>query len=387
MRILFTTTPGSGHFNPMIPLARAMTARGHQVTFASSPAWTPEVEAAGFRNIGCGPTWRETMTDPVMQEILRKDFFVELGRMGMVEDVVRAARSIDADLIAYEGAEVGGLLASAILGIPCVQASAAAGKMWWQIMQPKLATLAAEQGLDSERVASMDFPLVYVDRTPPTLETPGFVPYRNLYNARPEIYEHPSEMPSWADKLGNRPIVYVTLGTVFSNPQLFKLLAGAFAGEPVDVVLATGGAFPLEALGELPPNVHAGGYLPQSKLVARAEVVVAHGGYNTVISAMTYGVPMYVIPIEADQPYNASRLVAAGAAISAPVQEVPPGTPRQFTPPEPAAIRDAVRRLLGESSFKEAAGRVRAEIAAMPPVSSAVEHIEMAQRGAAATMA
>ena len=50
------------------------------------------------------------MADPVMQQIMRKDLFTELSRMGMVEDVVRAARTVEADLIAFEGAEVGGSL-------------------------------------------------------------------------------------------------------------------------------------------------------------------------------------------------------------------------------------------------------------------------------------
>ena len=55
MRILFTSIPGSGHFNPMIPLARAMVSRGQEVTFATSPAWTPKVEAAGFSKSRAGP--------------------------------------------------------------------------------------------------------------------------------------------------------------------------------------------------------------------------------------------------------------------------------------------------------------------------------------------
>ena len=92
MRILFTTIPGSGHFNPIVPTAKALQARGHEVTFAASEAFTSSIETAGFKNIPAGPSWLENMADPVMQEILRKEFFTELVRMGMVEGIVRAAK-------------------------------------------------------------------------------------------------------------------------------------------------------------------------------------------------------------------------------------------------------------------------------------------------------
>ncbi|MFN2463730.1 MAG: glycosyltransferase [Candidatus Dormibacteria bacterium] len=386
MRILFTTIPGSGHFNPMVPLARAMVSRGHEVTFASSPAWTPRVEAAGFQNIPCGPSWVESMADPVMQEILRKDFFAELSRMGMVEDVLRAARTVEADLVAFEGAEIGGLLAGAMLDVPTVMVSPAAGKMWREMTRDRIARAASEHGLDGGRVASDDFPLAYIDRTPPALEMPGFVPYPNLVNTRPEQYDGGGEVPAWLDDLTDKPIVYVTLGTVFNgNLPLFQLVISALAAEPYNVVVATGAGVPASAFGELPTNVRLGGYLPQSLVAARSAAVLCHGGYNTVISAMSAGVPMYAIPMGADQPYNAERVAAAGAGLHAAIHDGPPvAGPPPFTPPAPGEVRDAVRRLLEDPSFKAGAERVAAEIAAMPPVVTAVERIEVLVRERAA---
>lgn len=48
MRFLFTTIPGSGHFHPLVPTARALQRRGHDVVFAASPTFAPAIEAAGF---------------------------------------------------------------------------------------------------------------------------------------------------------------------------------------------------------------------------------------------------------------------------------------------------------------------------------------------------
>ena len=48
MRVLFTCVVGFGHFNPMVPLARAFVAAGHDVAVATDPAFCPTVEAMGF---------------------------------------------------------------------------------------------------------------------------------------------------------------------------------------------------------------------------------------------------------------------------------------------------------------------------------------------------
>ncbi len=279
MRILFTTIPGSGHFNPIVPTAKALQERGHEVSFAASGAFTPAIETAGFSNRASGPSWLENMADPVMQEILGKEFFVELLRMGMVEDVVSAARAAGAALIVGEGGEMAAPVAAALLDLPYVRHAPAAAKIWWPMIRDGVARAAQEHGVEGQRLIADDYPLVDIDRTPPSLETPGHVPAGNVVNVRPELYDGAGTMPAWADELGtSRPLVYVTLGTVFNgNIPLFQQDAGALGGEDVDVVMTTGRSTPREALGQLPGNVRVGGYLPQSQLVRRAAAVVCHG--------------------------------------------------------------------------------------------------------------
>ena len=49
MRALFTSTRGAGHFNPLVPFARAFERAGHDVMFAGPPDLEGAVDAAGFR--------------------------------------------------------------------------------------------------------------------------------------------------------------------------------------------------------------------------------------------------------------------------------------------------------------------------------------------------
>jgi UDP:flavonoid glycosyltransferase YjiC (YdhE family) len=379
MRFLFTTIPGSGHFNPMVPTALAFEARGHQVTFAASEAFTPIIEAAGFRNLPTGPSWLENMADPVMREILTKEFFIELTRMGMVEGVVRAAGVTHADAIVGGGAELGSRIAAALLDIPHISHAAGGAKIWWPMIREGVARAASEHGLDGKRVASDDFSAVDIDRTPPSLDTPGYVPGPNLINIRPDFVDFGSDLPAGLDELGaSRPLVFVTLGSVFNGyVPLFQLIAQALGDEDVDVLIALGRGIPAAALGELPANVKLAGYVPQNLVVQRASAIVCHGGYSTVVAALAAGVPLYVIPIAADQPYNGERIAIAGAGLSEPP---PPGEPAAgpaaFRPPPVEAVRNAVRRLLTDRSFAQGARRVAAEIAALPPAVVAVERVE-----------
>src|SRR6266511_1903697 len=99
MRFLFTTIPGSGHFHPLVPTARAVRRRGHDVVFAASPTFAPAIEAAGFEAYPAGPAWLEHLSDTVMKKILAGQFCVDLIGMGMVEGVIRAAKATGAGAI------------------------------------------------------------------------------------------------------------------------------------------------------------------------------------------------------------------------------------------------------------------------------------------------
>ncbi len=382
MRFLFTTIPGSGHFHPLVPTARALERRGHDVAFAASPTFAPAIEAAGFEAHPAGPAWIENLSDPVMQKIMAGDFFVDLIRMGMVEGVIRAAKASGADAIVRGSAELGGLVAGAILSLPVATAAPAANKIYESLIRPGVIRAAAEHGLDGERVTAVDFDVLRIDRTPPSFEMPGYEAPPNEINVRPEPYDGGGELPAWFDELGERPLVYVTLGTVMNgNVPLFRLIADALADEPFDVVIALGHGIPREALGEVAGNIRVAGYLPQARILERASVVVNHGGYNTVTAALGAGLPLFLLPIGADQPYNTERIITAGAALGV-IQPQPDGPPTAapppFTPPDAAVICDGTRRLLEESGFREAARAIAAEIAAMPPAACAAERLEQA---------
>jgi UDP:flavonoid glycosyltransferase YjiC (YdhE family) len=108
--------------------------------------------------------------------------------------------------------------------------------------------------------------------------------------------------------------------------------------------------------GPQPGHVQIAQYIPQSRLLPRCALVITHGGFSTVLGALGEGVPMVIVPISADQPLLARRCAALGVAR--------------------VVAREAVRDLLGDPAYRERAGAIRREIAALPGPAHAVGLLE-----------
>jgi len=66
--------------------------------------------------------------------------------------------------------------------------------------------------------------------------------------------------------------------------------------------------------GARPANVQIERYVPQKHLLPHCQLVVSHGGSDSVLGALAHGLPMVLLPIGADQPLNAVRCHALGVA-------------------------------------------------------------------------
>jgi UDP:flavonoid glycosyltransferase YjiC (YdhE family) len=94
-------------------------------------------------------------------------------------------------------------------------------------------------------------------------------------------------------------------------------------------------------------------------------VVVSHGGSGTVLGALAHGVPQVVVPMGADQPFNADRCVALGL-----------GRALDATSCTPMEVCDAVTTVLADPSYREQAHRLRDECRALPGADYAVALLE-----------
>jgi MGT family glycosyltransferase len=159
--------------------------------------------------------------------------------------------------------------------------------------------------------------------------------------------------------------VYATLGTVLDEPKLLTSVLEALSTENVNLIVTVGRGRDFDQLVPRPANARICGYIPQSLLLPRCDVVVAHGGYNTIVGCIDCGVPMVLLPVRGDQVQDAEWCASAGIA-----RALQPGHQT------PSLIRDAVRDVLGNAVYRQRATSLREEMHQQRGVDYAVELLE-----------
>ncbi len=106
-------------------------------------------------------------------------------------------------------------------------------------------------------------------------------------------------------------------------------------------------------------------YAPQLELLRRSILAITHAGLNTVLDALSTGVPMVAVPVTNEQPGTAARLAWAGTGEVIPLRRA-----------TPERLRTLVARVCSEPSYRAAAERVRDAIKAGGGAPRAAEIIE-----------
>lgn len=151
--------------------------------------------------------------------------------------------------------------------------------------------------------------------------------------------EGQAELPdSFTD--GSRPLVYFSLGSLGSaDVELMRRVIAVLATMPINVIVSKG---PLHDEIELADNMWGAEFLPQTTLLPLADLVITHGGNNTVTEAMHFGKPMVLLPLFWDQYDNAQRVHERGYGRRL--------STYGFTPEE---LSGAVSELLSDTELRE----------------------------------
>jgi UDP:flavonoid glycosyltransferase YjiC (YdhE family) len=164
----------------------------------------------------------------------------------------------------------------------------------------------------------------------------------------PVIWSPAINLPDWWQELpDDRPIIYVTMGSS-GDIRLLDTILEVLGGMPVVGVVATAGR---TTVVRKPANVFIEEYLPGVEVTRRSSLVICNGGSATVYQALSMGKPVLGFPSNADQFFTMESVQRLDAGIS-----VRPMATSSET------VRNALRTILGDVRFKEAAERLKQEI-------------------------
>jgi zeaxanthin glucosyltransferase len=87
------------------------------------------------------------------------------------------------------------------------------------------------------------------------------------------------------------------MGTVQNgNADVFRTIVAAVPKhKATQLVLSIGNVLRPEQIGPLPKNAFVVNHAPQLELLKKASVCITHAGFNTVLEALTQGVPQVSI--------------------------------------------------------------------------------------------
>ncbi|GAA3953985.1 glycosyltransferase [Actinoplanes auranticolor] len=379
MTLLVISPDYASHLLPLVTLATAWRDAGERVVVATGPATAPIVRAAGFEwtdlplGRGSNPRVIRAEQQPPGEDEALRGFFAATRR-GLVETLLYQARARRADLLwdpvgrAYAVREAVARVrpdhvivdhlafsarlalsadkvphADVVLGHP--SALPVGGEVygfptdWPAAFTPAPAELAelhkACRDVRSAFTAEWNVALRSLSRTAPLVsDALAEHGHRLLFNYPEALHDRarttllpphvflgsavrtetvPDDIRAWLDA-DDRPVVYVSFGSFLSaRGDVLATVLTALRSLDVRVAVATGSARDLPEPGR---DWLVRDFLPQTALLARAALAVTHGGNNSVTEALTFGVPMLVLPFSTDQFAGAAAIERGGAGLA-----------------------------------------------------------------------
>ncbi|MCI2423216.1 DUF1205 domain-containing protein [Saccharopolyspora sp. K220] len=374
IRVLFVSTPGIGHVFPMVPLAWALRAAGHEVRFATAGA-ALAVARAGLPVVDVAPDFdfaaaqaRIARENPELVQRMRagqvhdlRDLAAMFGHISnlLADGVAAAALRWRPDVIVQSPVQGAGLLAAAVLEIPFVEHGFGFART------TGIATLASQHMPEVfDRHGVTELPRQHaIDVAPPSMldaEPDG-------WSMRYVPFNGGATLPEWLEIPPQRPRFAVTLGTTAPIREgldpLRRIVEAARRAE-AEFVLAVEES-DARQLGPLPSNVRAAGWVPLNALLPTCQAIVHHGGAGTTLTALAHGVPQLVVPTGSDRFINAEAVRLRNVGLAASPEEV---------------TADLLASTAQDDAISTAAQEVRHEIDTMPtPAQIAARLVELRQ--------
>jgi MGT family glycosyltransferase len=374
-KALFFNVPAHGHIIPSLPLVAELARRGHQIIYFATDEYRAKIEATGA-------AFRAYTT-------IRDDHFTSRGLSGSVPQKVALAlittaeeilpelleivRAEKPDYILFDGMCPWGSMVAQILKLssvaslalsPPIKPPPSAMLKLLPLFLPmvfrdfgagleankRAKALANQYGLPPFGFVGIltntgDITLSYTSRYyQPFADTaPDFVRFVGW-----TINESQSNGAFSFERVQGRRLIYVSLGTLNNDDvPFFKTCIKAFADSENFVIMTTGKRIAPESFGALPENTAIYDWVPQVEILKRASLFISHGGLNSIHDSLYLGVPILLVPQQAEQTINAMRVVELGAGLMLKKSQITAET-----------MRDTAARLLRESDFKTQAKQI-----------------------------
>ena len=361
-KIVFFCIPAHGHTNPTLGVVRELITRGHEVWYYSYRILKEKIEATGAKFIACDDYDVEQNLSPKDATRIGKDLAFSTKilvdtTLALDDMVCRDMERLQPDCIVADSMAVWGKAIAFKLGIPFVSSTTtfafnqhsakimkqSIGQMFGMIFSmPKIQK-------DIKRLQDKGYPIHNIldiiqndDKTDTIVYTsPEFQPCADTFSDK-YAFVGPSVRPAISQVEKTREkLVYISMGTVNNDMMKFyKNCIAALENTEYQVIMSVGNLVDIEEFGHLPENISVYRQVDQIAVLSQADVFLSHCGMNSVNESLYYQVPLVMYPQTSEQGGVATRVLQLGAGI-------------RLEKTSPSAIREAVKQVLEDSSYRE----------------------------------
>jgi MGT family glycosyltransferase len=391
-KAVFFNLPFYGHMNPTLSLVAELTRRGEQITYYSSETFRPAIEGAGATCRGIDAFMSERT--PVDTNLVKFAYTLIRTAREILPTLLAETRADPPEYVMYDSLCIWGRCVAESLRLPAVASISTLARphspLQREVLAGTLSILPSSISMIVEgRHALRAFNAIskQLQRTYQCSRIGLSDAYNNLADLN--IVYSISELQAWPnafddrfkfvgpclsdrgeapafpfEELGDQPLIYVSLGTVFNaRVDFYRRCFEAFANPRYRVVMAIGDKINQRLLGEIPGNFIVRPTVPQLEILRRAALFITHGGMNSVNEGLAADVPLLLIPQGADQFLIARRVQQLGAGVS-------------LRNPSAGQVRDTAEELLANPAYRQQSANLGAALRTTGGPPAAADAIE-----------
>lgn len=333
MKIAWFCIPAHGHTNPTLGIVKELTSAGHEVYYFSFEQFKEKIEKAGASFISCDGFDFE-MEDKENSDRVGKDmaFAAELlvnSTLALDDKVSEKVKEIKPDLIVSDSVAYWGKLTAMKYNIPYVSSTTTfafnnqssrymkqgIGNLFKTIFTMPKANKHIKRLQDKGYPVKSIMEIVTNDNDTNTIvyTSKYFQPCAESFSDKyhfigPSIRPVEKAMEKTADKT-----VYISMGTVVKNEEIYKSCIEALKGTDYQVIVSCGTNS--HNFGTLPDNIQVYEHVDQMAVLSVADVFITHCGMNSASEGLYFEVPLILCPQTPEQGAVAARTEELGAGI------------------------------------------------------------------------
>jgi UDP:flavonoid glycosyltransferase YjiC (YdhE family) len=366
--LLVPIAHGFGTTGRLLTIARELQQRGHQAAFAVAESYVPSIVQNGFTaKVIPAATVDEHADDSPLVQMLMQEATTDLleRQVSMLCDIIRSGQH---DIVIFSQ-NMGAAIAAATANVPTVSVFHPTIiefhdlPEFWALFRSwrKFAALKKEFQPPKEVSSTILGDLNFIPSIPSLVYWPFVQPLEIYFRkvpvktvgALPRV--RPEELPSQEELkrefgVGGEPFVYATIGGAIADQEFLHSVIDGLRRSGLRALVTAGSGFSESALNEMSDErVRVVKFLAQPMRAIKAcDVMVWHGGHETMLEAVVAARPAVGVPYQYDQFDNVRLLAKAGAGLSVEKSDL-----------SADVLAQAIRRTVEDASFASAAQRLK----------------------------